>query len=424
VALNFEQDTLANGLRVVTTPIPTTQAVSVNLFVGVGSRSEPKRLNGITHFLEHMVFKGTERRPDAILIAQAIEGAGGTLNAYTNKEFTCYWNIVPYSHFETALDVATDMLRNSKLEQSEIDRERTVVQQELKRNHDNPGSWAGRLIGGAVYGDQPTGWDVGGSVELVGEMQRPDFVEHISQWYHPGNIVLSVAGNVAHAHVMEQANRLLGDMPPGATPEVAPHDSGIRGPRVLTDSREIDQCSLYIGIPIFGRDDPDRYKLRIMNDVLGAGMSSRLFREVRERRGLAYSVGSGYGYLADAGAFTISAGVNRENVAETIQVCLAEAERFLSEPVAADELRLAKDHAIGRFRLALETAHSLGQRHGELLLTKGRIETIDEAASQMEAVTSEDVMEVAKRLMRREEAHCSVVGPRLDEEELANALAT
>ncbi|MGH2611325.1 MAG: M16 family metallopeptidase, partial [Tepidiformaceae bacterium] len=169
MAVTWELATLQNGMRIVTTPMPTTQAVSVNLFVGVGSRSEPKRLNGITHFLEHMVFKGTEQRPDAIVIAQEIEGAGGTLNAYTNKEFTCYWNIVPYDKFDTAIDVTADMLLHSKLEQAEIDRERTVVQQELKRNHDNPGSWAGRLIGQAIYGDQPCGWDVGGSVELVQE---------------------------------------------------------------------------------------------------------------------------------------------------------------------------------------------------------------------------------------------------------------
>jgi len=423
VTAEFEQGELSNGLRVVTTPIPTTQAVSVNLFVGVGSRSEPRRLNGITHFLEHMVFKGTERRPDAIMIAQAIEGRGGTLNAYTNKEFTCYWNIVPYSHFDTALDVATDMLRNSKLEQAEIDRERTVVQQELKRNHDNPGSWAGRLIGTAVYGEQPTGWDVGGSVELVQDMQRPDFVEHISAWYHPGNIVLSVAGNVTHDHVMLEAERLLGDMPRGDVPSVAPHDPSVRGPRVVFDSREIDQCSLYIGLPIFGRDDPDRFKLRIMNDVLGAGMSSRLFREVRERRGLAYSVGSGYGYLADAGIFTISAGVNRENVAETINVCLAETGRLCDERVADDELTRAKDHATGRFRLSLETAHALAQRHGELLLTRGRIETIDDAVAQMEAVTAGDVRDVAERLLSHGGVHCAVVGPNIDEEELAKAVA-
>ena len=420
---DFENGKLSNGLRVVTTPIPTTQAVSVSLFVGVGSRSEPRRLNGITHFLEHMVFKGTERRPDAILIAQAIEGAGGTLNAYTNKEFTCYWNIVPYSHVETALDVAADMLRNSRLDQTEIDRERTVVQQELKRNHDNPGAWAGRLIGSAVYGDQPTGWDVGGTVELVQEMHRDDFVQHISQWYHPGNIVLSVAGNVTHDQVMALAEPLLGDMPQAEVPDLVPHDPSLRGERVVCDSRDVDQCSLFLGLPIFGRDDPDRFKLRILNDVLGAGMSSRLFREVRERRGLAYSVGSGYGYLADAGAFTISAGVNRENVAETIGVCLSEATRLRDELVPEDELRMAKDHAIGRFRLSLETAHSLGQRHGELLLLRDRIETIDEAVAQMEAVTADDVRAVAQRLLHPDKAHCAVVGRDLDPGEIARALA-
>jgi predicted Zn-dependent peptidase len=416
VPVPFEQGELPNGLRVVTTPIPTTQ-------VGVGSRSEPKRLNGITHFLEHLVFKGTEKRPDALMIAQAIEGAGGTLNAYTNKEFTCYWNIVPFNHFETALDVAADMLRNSKLEQEEIDRERTVVQQELKRNHDNPQAWAGRLIGGAVYGDQPTGWDVGGTVELVGNMQRPDFVEHIAAWYHPQNIVLSVAGNVSHDRVMELGDRFLGDMPPQPVPGYTPHDPSVAGPRVVFESREVDQCSLYLGLPIFGRTDPDRFKLRILNDVLGAGMSSRLFREVRERRGLAYSVGSGYGYLADAGSFTVSAGVDREKVAETVKVCLEEMFRLRDVLVPEDELRLAKDHAIGRFRLSLETAHSLGQRHGELLLTKGAIETIDEAAAQMEAVTADDVRDVAARLLDEGKTHCSVVGPNIDEDEILKALA-
>ncbi|MGI8926625.1 MAG: M16 family metallopeptidase [Tepidiformaceae bacterium] len=420
--IKWEQSTLPNGLRIVTTPMPTTQAVSINLFVGVGSRSEPQRLNGITHFLEHMVFKGTERRPDAIMIAQAIEGAGGTLNAYTNKEYTCYWNIVPFDRFETALDVAADMLLNSKLDQTEIDRERTVVQQELKRNHDNPGSWAGRLIGTAVYGEQPPGWDVGGSVELVQQMDRPDFIEHIEEWYLPSNTVLSVAGNVSHGQVLALAEPLFRDMQDGVLPSVVPYDCAIEGPRVATDSREIDQCSMYLGLPIFGRADADRFALRVMNDVLGAGMSSRLFREVRERRGLAYSVGSGYGYLADAGTFTISAGVNREKLSETIRVCMAEAERVANEPTPPEELRKAKDHTIGRFRLSLETAYSLGQRHGELLITRDEIETVDEAVEQIEAVTAEQVQAVAQRVLRRDRLHCTAVGPHLDEDEIANAM--
>jgi predicted Zn-dependent peptidase len=402
--------------------MPSTQAVSVNLFVGVGSRSEPQRINGITHFLEHMVFKGTQKRPDAIIIAQEIEGAGGTLNAYTNKEYTCYWNIVPYDRFPTALDVAADMLLHSKLEQHEIDRERTVVQQELKRNHDNPGAWAGRLIGQAVYGEQPSGWDVGGSVELVQEMQRPDFVSHIEEWYRPSNVVLSVAGNVTHERVMELAEPLFRDMPAGPLPTVEPYDPEVTGDCVVTDSRDIDQCTLYLGLPIFGRDDPDRFSLRIMNDVLGAGMSSRLFREVRERRGLAYSVSSGYGYLADAGVFTISAGVNREQLAETISVCMEETNKLAGERVPDAELRKAKDHNIGRFRLSLETAFSLGQRHGELLITKGAIESVEEVVAQIEAVTAAEVQAVGQRIIQTKKLHCAAVGPKLDEDEIAAAM--
>jgi len=414
--------TLPNGLRIITTPMPTTQAVSISLFVGVGSRSEPRRLNGITHFLEHMVFKGTDRRPDATMIAQEIEGAGGTLNAYTNKEFTCYWNIVPFDRFDIALDVACDMLLHSKLDQDEIDRERTVVQQELKRNHDSPGSWAGRLIGTSVYGEQPPGWDVGGSVELVQEMQRPDFIDHIGRWYRPSNIVLSVAGNVAHEQVVAQAEPIFRGLCDGPLPSVTPYDGTVTGDRVVIDSRPIDQCTMFLGLPIFGRDDPDRCALRVMNDVLGAGMSSRLFREVRERRGLAYSVSSGYGYLADAGVFTISAGVNRDKLSETIRVCLEEAERLSGETVPADELRKAMDHNIGRFRLSLETAHAQGQRHGELLLTKGMVESIDEVVAQIEAITAEQVRAVAARLLVRDQVHCAVVGPGLNGDEIAKAL--
>ncbi len=420
---NWELTTLANGLRIVTAPMPSTQAVSVNIFVGVGSRSEPARLNGITHFLEHMVFKGTEKRPDAIMIAEEIEGAGGTLNAYTNKEFTCYWNIVPFDRFPIALDVAADMLLHSKLEQEEIDRECPVVQQELKRNHDNPGAWAGRLIGTSVYGEQPAGWDVGGPVELIPTWKRPDFIGHISEWYKPSNIVLSVAGNVTHQQVVELATPMFSSMVDGALPEITPYDSSITGPRIATDTRPIDQCTMYLGLPMFGRDDPDRFSMRIMNDVLGGGMSSRLFREVRERRGLAYSVGSGYGYLSDAGVFTISAGVNRDKLSETISVCLEETEKLTTDLVPAEELRKAKDHNIGRFRLSLETAFSIGQRNGELLLTKGAIESVDDVVAQIEAITADQVREVAKRVIRRGELHCSVVGPELNEGEIEAAMA-
>lgn len=420
--LTWETTTLPSGLRVVTTPMATTEAASINLFVGVGSRSEPRRLNGITHFLEHMVFKGTARRPEAAMIAEAIEGAGGTLNAYTTKEFTCYWNVVPFDHFETALDVASDMLLYSTLAQGEIDRERTVVQQELKRNHDNPQSWASRLVGMAIYGEQPCGWDVGGSVETVAGMDRPDFVDHIARWYRAGNIVLSVAGNVTHAQVVKAAAPIFANVAGGPVPLPPAYDAAVAGERVVCDSRDIDQCTLLLGLPIFGRDDPDRFALRILNDVLGSGMSSRLFTEVRERRGLAYSVGSGYGFLADAGSFTISAGVDRAKVGETVAVCLEQAWKLTETLVPEEELRKARDHSIGRFRLSHETAYSAGQRHGELLLLRDEIESVDSFVEKLRAVTAEDVRAVARRLLRSDLVHCAVVGPKLDEDEVGRVL--
>ena len=422
MAVTWQTTTLPSGLRVITTPVPTTQAATVSLFVGVGSRSEPQRLNGITHFLEHMIFKGTERRPRANMIAEEIEGAGGALNAYTNKEFTCYWNVLPYDRLETSIDITADMLLNSRLEQEEIDRERTVVQQELKRNHDNPAGWCGRLLGVSIYGEQPCGWDVGGSVELVGEMNRPDFLTHIDGWYLGPNMVLSVAGNCTHEQVLELATPRFEKVATGTVPDVTPYDPATTGPRVAVDSRDIDQCSVMMGLPIFGRNDPRRFALRILNDTLGSGMSSRLFTEVRERRGLAYSVGSSYGYLADAGVFIVSAGVDREKLTETIGVCLDELQRLVDEPVPEDELRRAKDHAIGRFRLSLETAFSLGQRHGEQLLTKGEIESIDDFVASLEAVDAAQVRAVAKELFENNKLHCAAVGPNLSEDEIDTAL--
>ncbi len=423
MSLEWEVFELANGLRLVVTPMPATQAASISVFVGVGSRSEPKELNGITHFLEHMVFKGTERRPDAHAIAEAIEGAGGTLNAYTNKEFTCYWHVVPFDHLDVALDVAADMVLHSKLDPEEIERERAVVQQELKRNHDHPQTWAARLVGMAVFGEQPVGWDVGGTLETVARVKREHFIDHIERWYRAPNAVVSVAGNVDPARVRELAEALFGEMRSGAVPAVPPYDPGKAGPRVVLDERRTDQCSVYLGFPGMSRHDPDRFALRVMNDILGSGMSSRLFREVRERRGLAYAVHSSYGLLADTGIFTIGAGVNRDRLVETIQVCLGEVRRLCEEPVGPEELRKAKEHTIGRFRLSLETAHAVGQRHGELLLTRGEIEPVENVVGAIDAVTAEDVQRVARRLFDPGAVHCAVVGPDLDEEELLAALA-
>ena len=423
MAVSWEIETLESGLRVVTTPVPTAQSVSVNVFVGVGSRAEDSRTNGLSHYLEHMMFKGTEQRPTAIDIAEAIEGAGGVLNAYTSQEITCYWNQVPFDKLPLAMEVLADMMQRSRIDAEEVDRERTVVQQEIRRAYDQPGAWAGHLLTQACFGDQPLGWPVAGTVETVQELTRDDLVHHISTWYVPENMILSIAGNTTHREAVAAATELFAGLPGQSPPPVAIAQEGIPSRNVVVEARDIAQSNLGIAMRALSRTDPDRYAATILNSVLGRGMSSRLFKEVRERRGLAYSIGSGLTRYNDTGVLSISAGVSPEQVAEATTVIKAELMKLVDEPVGEEELTKARDYTTGNFRLGLETPMALAQRTGELLLMLGEIEPIDSVVEKLLAVTAEDVQQVARRLFRADNYAMSLVGPGADEDVLAELLA-
>ncbi len=372
--------------------------------------------------MEHMLFKGTARRPNAIIIAGEIEGAGGVLNAYTTKELTCYWNQVPYDMLPLAMDVVADMVQNSLLEEAEVERERTVVQQEIRRSHDQPGAWVGEMLSGAVYGDQPIGWSIAGTLEIVEQISRDDMRRHLDTWYVPKNMVLSVAGNVNHEEVVEQAQKLWIDNATAELPPIEPASPEMSPDRIRIDERDIAQANMAIGLRGIARLDPDRYPLTILNNVLGRGMSSRLFREVRERRGLAYSVGASSSRYSDTGAFSVSAGVSPEHAVEATTVILAELRKLIDEPVQEEELRKARDYAAGSFRLGLESSMSLGQRAGESLLMLGKIEPIDDVVAGLKSVTAEDVQRVATRIFRADNLALSVVGPAMDVAGLRSAL--
>ncbi|MSP22590.1 MAG: insulinase family protein [Dehalococcoidia bacterium] len=417
-----EITTLPNGLRVITTAIPTSQAAAVAFFVGIGSRGEQPRTNGLSHYIEHMLFKGTTKRPTAPEISQTIEGAGGQLNAYTSRELTCYWNALPFEAVDVGIDVVADMLQYALLEQTEIDRERTVVQQEIRRGHDSPAQWVGELIGRATFGDQPVGWPVAGSLETVGEMQRPDFIEHIQNYYSASNAVFSVAGNISHVAVLELASKSFDDLPTTPVSRVPAAKPGLPGERVIVEERELEQTNLALSMQCFGRRDPDRHALDVLNAVLGRGMSSRLFKEVRERRGLAYSVGSSSSRLTDIGTLNVSAGVTREHEEEALHVIVDELDRLVTEPVAADELQRSIDYVAGSLRLSQETAMSQGQRHGNQLLQDGVLESIDEQVAAVRAVTAEAVQAVAQRVIGPRQFALAVVGPSASADTLDNLL--
>ena len=420
--IEWQISTLANGLRVVTTPVPTAQSVSVNVFVGIGSRGETRKTNGASHYMEHMLFKGTERRPDSIMIAEAIEGAGGVLNAYTSKELTCYWNQVPFDKLGGAMDVLADMYQHSKLEQVEIDRERTVVQQEIRRAFDQPGAWASELLSRATYGDQPIGWPIAGTLETVESMTRDDFVGHVATYYVPSNTVLSVAGNTTHAEVLQLAEKLFGGMKDQPMPPIPPANAQFGEERVVVETREIAQCNMGLALHAIARKDPDRYPLMVMNTILGRGMSSRLFREVRERRGLAYSVGSGVSRYSDIGSMSVSAGVTMENLYDATQVIRDQLFLMRDQPASEEEITKARDFSIGNFRLGLESTMALAQRAGESLLMTGEIEPIEDVVSSIGAVTTTDVQRVAQRLFHPGGFAMAVVGPGGDADRLRTIL--
>ncbi len=415
---NSEITTLGGGLRVITTPIPSAQAASIAYFVGIGSRGEQPRTNGLSHYMEHMLFKGSDKRPTAPDISEAIEGAGGQLNAYTTREITCYWNNVPFEALETGIDVVADMIQHPLLAQEEIDRERSVVQQEIRRSHDTPGAWVGELLGRAVFGDQPVGWPVAGSLETVGEMQRADFVEHMQAFYGAENAVLSVAGNVTHEQVVEIADRHFTDLSSSAEIEVPPASAGLPEERLIVEERDLEQTNLALAMQAFGRRDPDRYALDVMNGVLGRGMSSRLFKEVRERRGLAYAVSSSASHLRDIGTLAVSAGVTREHQEEALEVIVHELQRLVDEPVGEEELQRTIDYIAGSLRLSQETARAVGQRNGNQLLMDGELESIDDAVTALRSVTADEVQQVAKRVIGPGEFALAVVGPSASSDEL------
>lgn len=414
--------TLANGLRVVTSEVPTAQSVSVNLFVGIGSRGETPRTNGASHFMEHLLFKGTESRPDPITIAEAIEGAGGVLNAYTSKELTCYWNQVPFDRLETAMDILGDMYQNSLMAEAEIARERTVVQQEIRRAFDQPGAWASELLSRATFGDQPIGWPIAGTLETIEAMGRSDFVDHVATYYVPSNTVLSVSGNTTHDEVMRFAERYYGGARESGYPPIPAAVAAFPEERIVVEQREIAQCNIGIALYAIPRQDPDRYPLLILNTILGRGMSSRLFKEVREKRGLAYSVGSGVSRYSDIGTMSVSAGVTLENLEEATKVIRDELFKLRDAAVRDDEITKARDFSIGNFRLGLESTMALAQRAGEALLMTGEIESVEDVVAGIAAVTPADVQRVARRLFRPGGFSMSVVGPGGDKKRLAEIL--
>jgi predicted Zn-dependent peptidase len=405
----YEKIKLANGLRIITSKMPHIHSVSVAFFVSAGGCYETEKEAGISHFLEHLCFKGTEKRPSSREISEMIEGTGGSINAGTDKELTIFWCRVASQHLPLALDVLTDMLKNSKMDKDDIEKERNVIIEEINMNYDLPQQRVDTLISELMWTGQPLGRDVAGSKETVYALTKNEIMRYYSAYYTPDNIVASIAGDIDQRTIDNICSE-LSDWPAG---NIAPRIETIscqETPRLQAEVRNIEQVHICLGFYGTTITDPDRFAIDLFNIILGDGMSSRLFMELREKRGLVYEIESNADHFRDAGDLMIHAGVDPKNVAESIKVILNEL-YTLTESITEFELTRAKEMVKGRILLAMENTRSVSTWYGAQEVLADKILDIDEITALVESVTLSDISRVAGKLIKEKFLNVAMVGP-------------
>jgi predicted Zn-dependent peptidase len=405
----YNKITLDNGLRLVTESMPYTRSVSINFFIGTGSRYETDAQAGISHFIEHVCFKGTEKHPTSTEISSIIEGVGGMLNAGTDKELTVYWCKVAQPHFLSALDVLADILLNSKFDPAEIEKERQVIIEEINMSLDLPAARVSMLIDEILWPRHPLGRDIAGSRESVAAMSRQMMLDYMAGQYQPQNAVLAIAGAIDQQETLEAVKRATeGWTKKRQTAQFIPSESKT-GRRVLVEKRDTEQTQLCLALPGISLTHPERFKLDLLNIILGEGMSSRLFTEIRDKLGLAYSIQSYAEHFLDTGAMAVAAGVDNRNVAVAVKAVLAELAR-LKERIPEAEIHKAKELFKGRILLRMEDSRSVAGWMGSQEILTRQILSVDEIIAIVDAITGEELQKIAGELLVGEKLRLAAVG--------------
>ena len=417
---------LRGGLRVVTAALPSVRSAAFGIWAGVGSRDEDPAHAGATHYLEHLLFKGTARRT-ALEISAAMDAVGGELNAFTAKEYTCYYARVLDQDLPLAIDVLCDMVTGSLLEPKEVDAERGVILEEIAMNDDDPADLVHEAFAAQLFGDTPLGRPILGTVESINAISVGRIAEHYRARYTPHNLVVAAAGSLDHDQVVELTRQAFGDLlsgdgEPAAPRLTGPATGGSAGTGVRLVSRPLEQANVVLGCAGLSRTDPRRFALGVLNAALGGGMSSRLFQEVREKRGLAYSVYSFSSQHADTGQWGIYAGCLPAKTDEVLAICRDEIAKVISAGLTGEELERGKGQVRGSIVLGLEDPSSRMSRRGKSELVYPRLEAVEEILAEIDAVTHDDIRQVAALVLDQPMA-LAVVGPFDDDEPFAAVLA-
>ncbi|MCA9373566.1 MAG: pitrilysin family protein [Candidatus Gracilibacteria bacterium] len=418
----YKKTTFDNGLRVVTKSLESTQAVTVLILVGAGSRYETKEINGLSHFLEHMFFKGAKKYTNTKEVSEAIDSVGGSFNAFTGKEYVGYYVKVASKNQDTALDVLADMLLNSKFDPEEIDRERGVIMEEYNMYQDTPMQQIGWDFEELVYGDQPMGWDQVGTKEVIHSVTREDFIAYEEKLYSPDNIVISVAGDVDHDQVVEKIKNLFQFKDTKKQYQAHPVQDLPREKSVRLRNKKTEQGHLMLGVPGYPERHPDHYALKMLTIVLGGNMSSRMFLSVRERQGLAYYISTSSDDYSDTGTVSTNAGVSVDGIDQAITAILKEYKEVVDNPVDEKELHKAKEYLKGKLILRLEDSEEYAHLLGKYEVLYDEQMLMEKIFEEVDKVTVEDLQRVAKDLFKEDKLFLSVIGPYDDEERFAKLL--
>jgi predicted Zn-dependent peptidase len=420
--MKFTKTVLDNGLRIITAPQEGNPAVTVLVLVETGSKYETKEVNGISHFLEHMCFMGTKKRPKPIDISSELDGIGASYNAFTGFEYTGYYAKADKGHFGKALDLVSDIYLNQIFDPVEIKRESGVVIEEINMYEDIPMRRVQEIFTTLLYGDQPAGWDIGGRKEVISRLGKEDFIKYRKEHYLADATTVVVAGGLDEKKALEEVKKSFADIATGDKKDKLKVKEKQDKPELLIKKKESDQTHLVLGVRGYDLFDDRRYIAEVLADILGGGMSSRLFTIVRGEMGAAYYVGADNDKLTDHGYLTVSAGVHNQKLIPVVEAILKEFARLKNELVDEKELNKAKDHMIGGLMLGLETSDSVASFFGAQETLTKEIITPEELSRRVRSVTAEEIKEVANDIFRNDGLNLALIGPIGDEKRLRETL--
>jgi len=418
----FKKTTLKNGLRIITVPQKNTQAVTTLVLVGTGSKYEKKENNGISHFLEHMFFKGTKKRPSLIAVAESLDKVGGIYNAFTGTEYTGYFAKVEVSQFDLALDWVSDIFLNSTLPEKEIKKEKGVIIEEINMLYDNPMTYIQTLWSKLLYGDQPAGWDVAGTKENVVKMNRQKLLDYKNKQYMAKNTIVCIAGKIDEGASIKKVKKYFSKIGKTAPIKKQKVFEKQLEPKTLLHYKKTDQTHLCLGVRGYNLFHPLRYSFEILETILGGMMSSRLFIEVREKLGMAYYIKTDVETNPDTGYLVTRAGVSNENVEKAILAILKEYKKISQRKISSLELKKAKDNIKGKLALLLETSDAFASFCAGQELLEKKILTPQEIFAKIDKITSNDILRVAKDIFKPEKLNLALIGPHRDKRKFQKLL--